>query len=168
MKIFTLETQLWLPRPVSEVFSFFADAGNLQELTPPWLNFQILTPRPIEMGEGTIIDYKLYIRGIPIRWQSEITVWDPPTRFIDKQRRGPYRLWVHEHPFREEDGGTVVEDSVRYATLGGAFINWLVVRPDLDGIFDYRHRRLLNIFVRHHSGVDHRTLCRQGRFQEGT
>jgi hypothetical protein len=168
MKIFTLETELWLPRPVSEVFPFFADAGNLQELTPPWLNFQILTSRPIQMRVGTLIDYKLYLRGVPVRWQSEITAWDPPTRFIDEQRRGPYQLWVHEHRFREKDGGTVVEDSVRYATLGGALIDWLLVRHDLKRIFDYRHRRLLNIFGPHRSGAYHRALYRQGRFQEGT
>ena len=81
-----------------------------------------------------------------MRWQGEITAWDPPKRFVDEQRRGPYRLWIHEHCFREKDGGTVVEDSVRYAALGGALINRLIVRPDLERIFDYRHRRLLNIF----------------------
>ncbi len=154
MKIFTLETQLWLPRPVSEVFPFFADAGNLQKLTPHWLDFQILTPRPIEMRAGTLIDYGLRIHGVPLRWQSEITAWDPPNRFIDEQRRGPYRLWIHEHRFREKDGGTVVEDSVRYASLGGALINRLIVRPDLERIFDYRHRRLLNIFSTKATGLE--------------
>ena len=134
--------ELWLPRPLGEVFSFFADAGNLELLTPPQLNFNILTPRPLEMRVGLLIDYRLGVRGIPLRWQSEITAWEPPHRFVDEQRRGPYRLWRHEHLFEERDGGTVAIDRVRYAVPGGALINWLLVRHDVARIFAYRTEKL--------------------------
>ena len=122
MKTFTLTNELWLPQPPEEVFPFFADASNLQRLTPSSLRFRILTPPPIEMAVGTLIDYRIRLRGIPIRWQSEITVWEPPCRFVDEQRRGPYRLWVHEHTFTPHDGGTLVRDIVQYAVLGGAIV----------------------------------------------
>jgi ligand-binding SRPBCC domain-containing protein len=145
MKTFTLQKQIWLPRPLPDVFRFFADAANLEVLTPPWLSFHILTPRPIEMKTGTRIDYKLRVHGIPVRWQSEITVWSPPERFVDEQRRGPYRHWIHEHKFRTSNGGTIVEDLVHYAVWGGELINGLMVSPDLKKIFDYRHRKLVEI-----------------------
>jgi hypothetical protein len=146
MKVFTFQTRIWLPRPLRQVFPFFADARNLQELTPSWLDFEILTPCPIEMRVGRLIDYRLRIRGVPIRWQSEISAWEPPSRFVDEQRQGPYRLWVHEHRFEAQDEGTGVEDVVRYAVRGGALINRLLVAPDLDRIFRYRHQRLRQIF----------------------
>ena len=107
MRTHEFRCELWLPRPLGEVFSFFADAGNLELLTPPQLNFNILTPRPLEMRVGLLIDYRLRVRGIPLRWQSEITAWEPPPRFVDEERLGPYRLWQHEHLFEERDGGTV-------------------------------------------------------------
>src|SRR5579871_5848818 len=97
MRIHEFHGEQFLPRPLEEVFPFFADAGNLPILTPPWLHFHILTTRPIEMRRGALIDYRLRIHGLPIRWQSEIVEWDPPHRFVDEQRRGPYRLWHHEH-----------------------------------------------------------------------
>ena len=126
MRTHEFRCELWLPRPLGEVFSFFADAGNLELLTPPQLNFHILTPRPLEMRVGLLIDYRLRERGIPLRWRSEITAWEPPHRFVDEERRGPYRLWQHEHLFEERDGGTVAIDRVRYAVPGGALINWLL------------------------------------------
>ncbi len=110
MKIFTFTTQLWLPRRRDEVFAFFADAHNLQILTPDWLNFKILTPRPIAMRAGALIDYKLRLRGIPIRWRTKITEWQPPFSFQDEQLRGPYRQWIHRHWFEEKDGGTLCRD----------------------------------------------------------
>ncbi len=142
----TLATELWLPRPRDEVFTFFADAMNLEAITPASLRFTILTPTTIVMREGTRIDYRLHISGIPARWQSEITSWEPPHRFVDEQRRGPYRVWIHEHAFEERDGGTLVIDRVRYAVPGGAMIERLLVRPELRKIFIYRWARLSEIF----------------------
>ncbi len=143
---FTLTAEQWLPRPVDEVFRFFADAGNLDALTPRWLRFEIVTPRPIEMKVGALIDYRLRLRGWPIRWQSEISDWSPPHRFVDEQRRGPYRLWHHTHTFAARDGGTLVRDVVRYDVPGGAVANALLVRRDLRKIFTYRQRRLAERF----------------------
>lgn len=129
-------------RPIDEVFEFFSDAGNLEALTPPWVSFAILTPRPVAMAEGTIIDYRIRLHGIPLPWRSEITAWEPPHRFVDIERRGPYRTWIHEHRFAERDGGTDVIDDVRFSVWGGALIERLFVRRDLRRIFDYRHQRL--------------------------
>jgi len=142
MKPFLLERKTFLPHPIDPVFAFFAEAENLEALTPPWMSFRIVTPRPIRMHEGALIDYRLSLRGLPLKWRSEITAWDPPHRFVDEQRRGPYRLWVHEHRFEEVDGGTQVVDHVTYAVLGGSLVRRLFVLPDLNRIFDYRQERL--------------------------
>ena len=146
MKIFELKTSLWLPQPRECVFEFFADAGNLETLTPPWLNFQILTPRPVLMHPGALIDYRIRLRGIPIRWRTEIAEWQPPVRFVDQQLRGPYRQWIHEHRFEEKDGGTECSDVVRYAVLGGALVNRFWVRRDVEKIFAYRRAKMLELF----------------------
>ena len=143
MRIFVLRNEVWLPRPIGEVFEFFADAHNLEALTPPMLRFEVLTPAPIRMEAGTLIDYKLRLRGIPMRWQSEITAWDPPHRFVDEQRRGPYSMWAHEHIFEEKDCGTLARDIVNYAVPGGALVNRLFVARDVRRIFEYRTERLL-------------------------
>jgi len=143
---FTLTSEQWLPRPLPEVFAFFADAGNLDALTPGWLRFEILTPRPIAMRVGALIDYRLRLRGLPIRWQSEISEWSPPRRFVDEQRHGPYRLWHHTHTFAEVDGGTAVSDIVRYRVVGGALVNTLFVKRDLQKIFAYRQQKLAELF----------------------
>lgn len=152
MKTFTLTNELWLPHSPGEVFPFFADAANLERLTPPSLRFQILTPPPIEMAVGTLIDYRIRMRGMPMRWQSEITVWEPPHRFVDEQRRGPYRLWVHEHVFipqagTPQDSGTLARDTVQYAVLGGAIVQRLFVASELRRIFDYRNAALKEYFA---------------------
>ena len=136
-----------VPRPLVDVFSFFADARNLQRITPPTLRFDVLTEGPIEMRQGTLIDYRLRVHGIPLRWQSEITTWDPPFCFVDEQRKGPYRWWVHEHTFEEQDGSTLVHDRVRYSVLGGRLVNRLLVRRDLNSIFTFRSRALRHIFT---------------------
>ena len=146
MRTFEFKTSLWLPKPLNEVFPFFANAHNLEQLTPPWLHFKVLTPAPISMMAGTTINYRLRLRGLPIRWLSEITVWEPPYRFVDEQRRGPYRLWIHEHCFHEQDGGTLAEDYVRYAVPGGALVNRLLVGRDMAKIFQYRHRQMELLF----------------------
>lgn len=146
MRTYRLQTQIRLPQVRAEIFAFFANPQNLQRLTPAWLRFVILTPDPIEMKKGTLLDYRLKIRGIPMRWQSEITTWDPPTRFVDRQTRGPYRLWVHEHSFTDDRGGTLVGDNVLYAPPGGAIVQKFLVAPDLQRIFHYRHQILQELF----------------------
>jgi ligand-binding SRPBCC domain-containing protein len=147
MQTFSLSSSLWLPRPLDEVFDFFADARNLELLTPPWLQFQILTPS-VGMRPGAEISYRLKVHGLPLRWDSEITAWEPPYRFVDEQRRGPYRLWVHEHRFAEQAGGTLVTDHVTYAVLGGRLVQRLFVGPDLRQIFTYRRAKLAELFGR--------------------
>ncbi len=142
MKTFTLSTDQLIEKPRDEVFSYFSDAHNLAEITPPWLKFVVLTPRPIVMQVGTLIDYRLKLRGIPVKWQSEITEWNPPYEFVDEQRRGPYRTWIHTHTFTETDEGTIVGDQVEYAVLGGQLVNNLLVRRDIEKIFEYRSEKL--------------------------
>jgi len=129
-----------------DIFEFFASAENLERLTPPWLNFKILSALPIDMDAGTVIEYQIKLHGIPIRWESEITLWDPPHNFCDVQRKGPYRKWVHEHIFETSDVGTLVRDRVNYEVIGGNLINKLFVKKDLDKIFNYRQATLLSIF----------------------
>lgn len=144
--VYQLTAEQWLPSTRERVFAFFADAYRLQDLTPPFLNFQVITPAPIAMQVGTKIDYKLRLRGFPIRWQSEISEWQPPERFVDRQLIGPYRLWHHLHTFDEQDGGTLVRDIVDYSVPGGCLIHWLVVRRDLERIFRYRRDQLARYF----------------------
>ncbi|HET9943128.1 MAG TPA: SRPBCC family protein [Terriglobia bacterium] len=106
-QLYTLEREQWIPKPLEEVFPFFASTGNLERITPEWLHFQVISgPEVIELG--TKINYKLRVHGLPMRWQSEITAWNPPFRFVDEQRRGPYRTWVHENRFEPSDGGTLL------------------------------------------------------------
>lgn len=151
-----LESSVHVPRPIEEVFEFFSDAHNLNELTPPWLDFHVVTPRPISMRAGQLIDYRLRLRFIPIRWQSEITVWDPPRRFVDEQRRGPYSRWHHEHCFEPEGNGTRVTDRVHYKAPGGALIERLFVRRDVETIFNYRTRKLLELFPKERIAMENR------------
>ncbi len=146
MKVFTFDSRLWLPSPINEVFAFFSDARNLEELTPASLHFHILTPAPIHIQQGTEIDYRLNIHGVPIRWRSKITVWDPPHRFVDEQLRGPYRQCIHEHRFAVHEGGTTCEDTVKYAPIGGALINKFFVANEVRQIFAYRTQRLKTLF----------------------
>lgn len=141
-QMYRFTSQLLLPRPREQVFPFFAEAQNLEILTPAWLHFEVLTPRPITMEKGTVIDYRLRIRGVAVRWQSLISIWEPPYRFVDVQRRGPYRSWVHEHRFAESGESTRVIDQVTYDHIGGRIVNRLLVAPDLRRIFDFRHRKL--------------------------
>ena len=148
MKEYTLHAAQWLPRPRDEVFSFFADARNLEALTPPRLKFEVLTPAPIEMRPGTLIDYRIRVHGLPIRWRTQITEWNPPHRFVDVQLSGPYTLWHHTHTFEERDGGTLCLDEVRYRPRGGALMNWLFVDRDVKKIFDLRQERLRAFFPR--------------------
>ncbi len=146
MREFALNLELCLPLPRHELFPFFAEARNLETLTPPWLRFEVLTPAPIQMQAGVRIDYQLRLHGLPLRWQSEITAWDPPHRFVDEQRRGPYRRWIHEHRFEEHTGGTRCVDHVRYAVFGGGLIERLFICRDLERIFAFRQATLRKLF----------------------
>jgi len=141
-----LATSLFVPRPHAEVFAFFADAGNLQRITPPWVDFRIVTPLPIAMRTGARIDYRLKVHGVPIGWRTEITVWDPPHQFVDTQLKGPYRRWIHTHRFRAVDGGTAVEDDVDFRAPGGWLVERLLVARDVRAIFEHRQRAILEAF----------------------
>ena len=147
MRTFHFDTSTWIPADIDRVFEFFSRAENLERLTPAFLNFRILTPGPITLRAGTTIDYRLSLRGLPITWRSEITAWDPPHRFVDEQRRGPYRRWSHAHEFERCDGGTRMADRVEHATWGGALVNTLFVAPELRRIFEYRQQTLAQFFA---------------------
>lgn len=138
MRVREFQSELWLPVPPEELFPFFADATNLNAITPPWLHFQIVTPPPILMREGTLIDYRLRVHGLPVRWRTRIRTWQPPRRFVDEQIRGPYRLWIHEHTFEPRDGGTLARDHVRYAVPFDCIVHRLFVRRDIETIFQFR------------------------------
>jgi ligand-binding SRPBCC domain-containing protein len=161
MSVHEIQRELWLPRPRAEVFEFFSQARNLELITPPFLNFHVVTPEPIEMGEGTLIEYRLRIRGIPARWLTRITRWDPPHQFADIQLRGPYKRWDHTHTFTEENGGTRMVDHVIYELpLGplGDLVHRLQVRSDVEAIFGYRNEWIETHFARHHQyegGITH-------------
>jgi ligand-binding SRPBCC domain-containing protein len=146
MKTFHLRREQHLERPLEELFPFFSDPGNLALITPPSLGFQVLSATTDTVQEGTEIDYSLRVRGLPVRWRSRIVQWDPPYGFTDIQLRGPYRLWHHQHHFEERDGITISKDHVEYAMIGGALIDKLLVRPDLERIFDYRSEQLARLF----------------------
>jgi len=147
MKVRKFQTELWLPLPPEELFPFFADAANLDAITPPWLHFNILTLPPVVMREGALIDYRLRVRGIPLRWRTRINVWQPPHRFVDEQIRGPYRQWIHEHTFEGRDGGTLARDVVQYAAPFDFIAHRWLVRPDIERIFQFRSETLRKRFV---------------------
>ena len=136
-----LEREQLLPGTPAEVFPFFADARNLEALTPPFLGFRILTPLPIEMREGALIDYALSLFGIPVRWKTRISFWEPDVQFVDEQLSGPYALWRHTHSFERRGNGTLMRDLVEYREpFGplGAVAHHLFVARTVERIFDYR------------------------------
>jgi ligand-binding SRPBCC domain-containing protein len=140
----TLHTSMSLPLPRDQVFAFFAEATNLQRISPPELGFELVTPQPIHLSEGACIEYRLHLLGIPFAWQSEIQRWHPPEEFVDTQLRGPYKHWIHTHRFREEEGATVVEDEVQYALPCwpvGELV-YPLVRLQLYRIFRYRQQAI--------------------------
>lgn len=149
MAEYILERKQIIEHPREEVFRFFADAGNLERITPPELNFHILTPQPIDIKKGTLIDYQLKLRGIPINWKTEITGWNPPFDFVDTALKSPYKQWIHRHCFTVgERGETIMEDIVRYRLplepLGD--IAHFYVKKELNYIFDYRRKVIEEIF----------------------
>lgn len=142
MSHYELETSAWVPVSRLKAFELFADAFKLEAMTPPFLGFSVVTPAPIEMKSGRLIDYKLRLHGIPIRWRTCITDWQPPNGFEDSQIKGPYSKWVHTHTFDEIDGGTLMRDVVRYSAIGGVLVHRLFVKRDLQRIFEYRQKML--------------------------
>ena len=151
MRTHLLARSQQVPAPPEAVFEFFADARNLEAITPPWLRFSVLTHDPVEMRAGALIEYRLALHRVPVRWLTRIEEWEPGRAFVDMQVRGPYRLWHHTHTFAERDGGTLVGDRVRYALpLGplGAVAHALFVRRDLERIFAYRHAVIAQRFTK--------------------
>jgi ligand-binding SRPBCC domain-containing protein len=146
MAQYRLKTRLFVARPLEETFAFFADAGNLQKLTPPWLSFRIRTPQPITMRPGALIDYLIVVRGLPVPWRTRISDWTPPAQFVDEQLWGPYWKWHHTHRFTAVEGGTLVQDTVVYSPIGGAMMHGLMVRRDLERIFTFRQHAILEQF----------------------
>ena len=144
--VLTLHCETTVSASLEETFTFFADAANLERLTPAWLNFAIRTPMPLTMGEGVEIEYRIRLYGLPIPWVSRIDVWQPGVRFVDRQLVGPYRWWHHDHRFMSVDGGTRVIDHVEYVPR----VRWLsaaFVGRDLERIFAYRQRTLAALFA---------------------
>jgi len=145
-----LEAEQWLPSPLAQLFPFFANPYNLQTITPPFLHFDVLRCSSTEVCRGTLIDYRLRLRGLPIRWRTRIDTWDPPHCFVDLQLEGPYALWHHTHEFEERDGGTTVRDCVRYRLpLGvlGSFTAGRWVRRDVERIFRFRQGKMQELFA---------------------
>jgi ligand-binding SRPBCC domain-containing protein len=144
-----LKREMTIDLPRAEVFEFFANADNLERITPADLNFQITSSQPIEMREGALIEYRLKLNGFPINWKTLISKWDPPNEFVDEQLSGPYKQWIHRHTFRELGPyRTSIEDEVRYrlplepfGDLAHFFVAW-----QLDSIFDYRQRVVAEYF----------------------
>lgn len=137
-----LERSQRVPVTPNRAFEFYGDALNLQPLTPPWLGFEVTNPEPVAMRAGALLDYRLRLHGVPIRWRTKIETWEPPHGFVDVQLKGPYSLWHHTHSFEPDgDGGTIIGDHVRYRIPFGPIgdlVDRLFVRRDLKRIFDYR------------------------------
>ncbi len=138
-----LQRSQHVPVTPDRAFDFYSDELNLEPMTPPWIHFQVTTPGPIAMGAGTLLDYRLRLHGVPIRWRTRIETWEPPLRFTDTQLRGPYATWHHTHEFEPDGaGGCTMRDTVRYAIPFGPLgevAHRLFVRRDLERIFDFRH-----------------------------
>jgi ligand-binding SRPBCC domain-containing protein len=155
-KFCTFRQEQWISRPIEEVFGFFADARNLEDITPPWLGFKILSMSSSAISDGTEIRYRLRLHLIPIHWRTEIRRWNPPHRFVDVQRSGPYRLWHHTHSFQAHSNRTKMIDVVRYALpfgFVGQIVHTLTVRSDMRRIFDYRRQRIHQLFGIQRGGV---------------
>lgn len=149
MKYRILETQTLIRETREVVFDFFSKAENLNKLTPDDLEFKILTPQPIEMGKGTLIEYQLKLLSFPFYWQTEITHWEPPFRFVDTQLKGPYRRWVHEHTFLEKENQTLMIDKVEFLSPGWfaePFIHRLFVKNRVEAIFKFREKVITDLF----------------------
>jgi ligand-binding SRPBCC domain-containing protein len=155
MAVRRIKRELWVPYRAKDVFRFFADANNLDSITPSWLHFRVLT-QDTKIEKGALLEYHLKWHGVPLRWLTEITAWDPPYRFTDTQRKGPYKKWIHDHRFEERDGGTSIIDDVEYEIYGWFFeplIHSIFVGPDINRIFDFRMRKMSELYGRREQGV---------------
>lgn len=144
----TLVREQFFAHPIEAVFEPFSHAENLQAITPPWLHFRIISQLPIEMREGALIEYRLRFHGVPVRWRTEIVVWDPPHRFVDLALRSPFALWHHTHTFETVEGGTLARDTVRYRVgfgPAGELAHALLIGRDLERIFDFRRNAVENL-----------------------
>jgi hypothetical protein len=152
VKTHVLHREQRLPGPPEQVFPFFADARNLEAITPPLLRFEVVTPGELDMAVGTLIQYRLRLRGVAVSWLTSIQAWDPPHRFVDTQVRGPYALWHHTHTFAPDgDGGTLMTDTVRYAIgfgVLGDVAHRAFVKRDVERIFDFRREAILPLLGR--------------------
>lgn len=145
----TFTREQFIDRPLGDVFAFFADANNLQRITPAWLRFEMVTPAPVEMRAGARIDYRIRLHHVPIVWKTLIREWDPPHRFVDAQIQGPYRVWEHTHEFAAVSNGALVRDVVEYelpAGWLGEVVRRLFVARDIAAIFDHRRAALSDVF----------------------
>jgi ligand-binding SRPBCC domain-containing protein len=148
MAVHRLELRQYLDHALDEVFDFFAEARNLERITPAWLRFEVLTPEPVEMAVGAVVDYRLTLHGVPLGWTSQIEVWEPGRQFVDRAIRGPFGLWHHRHRFAASGDGTIVADEVHYALpfgMVGELAHPLFVARDLDRIFVHRHEAVARI-----------------------
>ena len=146
----TIEREQVVPQDADAAFAFFADASNLEAITPPWLRFRILTPRPIAMREGALIDYRLSLHRVPCRWHTRIDAWEPGRRFVDRQISGPFSVWDHTHTFEAVAGGTLIRDRVVYRMpLGplGEIARRVLIGRDLERIFDYLREAIERLLV---------------------
>ena len=142
MRVYVLEQTQRVEMSPAEAFDFYGDALNLEPLTPPWLHFEVITPRPLTLQQGTLLEYRLKLHRVPLRWRTLIEIWEPPLRFVDTQEKGPYSLWEHTHLFEADgQGATVIHDRIRYAIPYGplgSLAHRLFVRRDLERIFEFR------------------------------
>lgn len=158
MKIYKIKTEQFIKRSLAEVFDFFSRPENLSEITPPEINFRILTPLPLEMKQGTVIDYTIKLFKIPVHWRTLITTYEPPHRFVDEQIKGPYTLWHHTHIFKEVSGGVEIHDSVSYSIpfgFLGRLLHAVWIKRDLEQIFEHRKNVIDHIFAKN---IDNKQL----------
>ena len=149
MKLYTLESNQFINKPIEEVFQFFSKPENLSVITPAKLGFKILSPNPIKMEVGRLIDYNIYLMGIPIHWRTLITDYEPPNMFVDQQIKGPYAMWHHTHTFHKVEGGVEIKDKVVYSIpfgILGRILNYLWIRKDLENIFVHRKKVIDKLF----------------------
>ena len=148
-KIYTFKKEQFVPSDIDTVFEFFSRPENLEKITPKKMGFNIITPKPIEMKEGSIIDYTVKILGVPMRWRTIISSYKKNEYFVDEQLKGPYSYWHHKHYFEEVDGGVMIIDEITYALPLEAFriiVHPLIIEPQLNEIFDFRFQTIQDKF----------------------